>query len=245
MSSFAQSLQIMLVGPPGAGKTAIIDFLIRQRLGQPDGTTLVIDACPKEQLSRHYLLPETMSSKNGSLYHVLHEVLAHPEGNSQWLDLLLAESPVPVNDKLDWLRLGARWHEPDTITQGRLSFSLRRLIRKTYPVVLIDGYSQFLLQTFQEEGLQSIVVGTPNEVEAYNLQELGLAGLSTPPAIVLTQADNSPLPESTKTWLRQHERSLLLGKVYPVPNVQTPSDALDKTLKDCFHKLDVGGLFTH
>lgn len=245
MSSFANALQLMVLGTSGAGKTAITEFLLREQLERPPSgkPVLVIDAERSERLSQIFWTPDELATGQGCLSSVVEQVAAHPEGESLWIDELVASAPVPIHERVDWLRIGPDWKEPDTVTQGRLSFSLRRFIRKTYGLVLIDGYSRFLLQVFQEEGLQPIIVATGDRVSSLNLEELDLALIETPPAIILTQAETVPLEAEGKHWLRQNERCPLLGRLPTLPKLQqlTPEEA--KHLKNCFLRLDVAGLF--
>jgi hypothetical protein len=252
VTSFSNAVQLMLYGTPASGKTAITQFLIHHGLQKPlpkeaplPKPMLVIDAAASQCLSNVFCTPEQLAEgeatlSKGVLATLLRKVQANPEANSQWLDALMSSTPLPLNERLEWLRLGADWQEPDTITAGRLAFSLRRFVRKTYSLVLIDGYSHFLLETFKEEGLQPVLVASPEALPSLTVDPLALE--EAPAAILLTQTGTGSLNEATKHWLNRYQRCPLLGRLEGLPELNNLSPTEEQRLHNCFLRLDVAGL---
>jgi hypothetical protein len=245
LSSVLSPFILMLVGQAEDGRETLSDQLLTWRhRHHNNANTLIIDASSEQGLTARY--SGVNQEPAYPLSHIAKQAKENPEGSSQWLDCLLAEAPSSKEaPPFDWLCLGSQWQEPEAKVAERLAFSLRRLVKKTYSLVLIDGHSPFLLKTFAGFTLQPLVLCSSAALATLDLEELGLETLLAPTGLLLNQPNEaSSLPDSAKLWLKQHERCLLLGKLSGLQAKHPLNEAQEARLQTALLRLQLGHWFS-
>jgi hypothetical protein len=245
------SMQWLVLGTRGSGKTSFARFLIQRLLETLEleasanvTAVLGIDLSPHQTLTQS-LFPEQTPPLSCSLEKIVRLLREKPATlNSQWVDCLLSEAPWSAEANLDWLTgpmpLFQAGEEP---LAGELAFCFRRLVRKTYPFVVIDEVSPFWAGVLQEESLQPVLIVRPEELTpSFRLQSFGFDTQLNPPAILMNQTQESTLPLAAKRWLDSHDRCVLLGKIpyFTEDTFEAREAKLEKAFSNALTRMDTG-----